>query len=195
METLEKIFGSSAKVKIMRLFIFNPSEAYDAKTIATKSKVRPQDLRRELITFAKMGLIKKKTFLADGKKKSGWTLNPAFSFLVPLENILTHLGPLNHQDLIKRISTAGKIKCIVVSGVFTKQWDGRVDILIVGDKVNKNVLQKVIRNIEAEIGKDLRYASLATSEFQYRFSIGDKLIRDIFDYPHHVIFDKVGFAW
>jgi len=194
METLEKLFGSSAKVKIMRLFIFNPSENYDSKTIAVKSKVGPAELRRELNSLSRMGLIKKKAFVSGGKKKAGWTLNSAFSFLVPLENILTHLGPVSHQDLIKRIATAGKIKCIVISGVFTKQWDGRVDILIVGDKIKKNILQNVVRNIEAEIGKDLRFASLDTAEFQYRFSIGDKLIRDIFDYPHHVIFDKVGFA-
>jgi hypothetical protein len=46
--------------------------------------------------------------------------------------------------------------------------------------------------MEAEIGKELRYAYFSTDEFRYRLSMYDKLIRDILDYPHRVLLDKLG---
>jgi hypothetical protein len=83
---------------------------------------------------------------------------------------------------------------VVISGIFTEQWDGRVDLLIIGNKIRKAVLEATLRNIEAEVGKDLRYACLETPDFIYRLGIGDKLIRDVFDYPHKVILDKIGLS-
>ena len=46
--------------------------------------------------------------------------------------------------------------------------------------------------MESEIGKELRYAFFDTQEFKYRMSIYDKLVRDILDYPHTVLVDKMG---
>ena len=47
-------------------------------------------------------------------------------------------------------------------------------------------------SIEAELGKELRYAVFETPDFQYRLGIYDKLIRDIFDSEHQKIIDKLG---
>jgi DNA-binding MarR family transcriptional regulator len=191
METLEKLFGSAAKVKVMRLFIFNPETTYDTKSITLKSRITSGALRRELASLEKIGLIRRRNFQQDGKKKQGWILDQRFSYLKPLESLMTHLGALTHQEIIKKLSKAGRIKFVVVSGVFTKHWEGRVDILIVGDKLNKPLVEKAMKTIESEIGKDLQYATLETVDFKYRLGIGDKLIRDIFDYPHVIIFDRL----
>jgi hypothetical protein len=42
------------------------------------------------------------------------------------------------------------------------------------------------------VGKELRYAFFSTDEFKYRMSMYDKLVRDILDYPHKVLLDKLG---
>lgn len=192
MEILEKLFGSQAKVKIMSLFIYNPEAVYDPKGVAVKSKVKIDTVRRELRTLQNAKLAKRRVVSYKGKKINGWTLDTAFQYLKPLQELLTHMGPLSHQELIKRMAKIGRIKMIVISGVFTQQWDGRVDLLIVGDRINRNLLATTLRTLESEIGKDLHYAALETSDFQYRLGIGDKLVRDIFDYPHEVVLDKLG---
>ena len=46
--------------------------------------------------------------------------------------------------------------------------------------------------MEAEIGKELRYAAFEAPEFEYRVKMYDKLIRDIFDFPHKTILNKLG---
>ena len=55
-------------------------------------------------------------------------------------------------------------------------------------------MERVIRSIEAEIGKELRYASFETPDFRYRLGMYDKLVRDILDFPHKKVVDKIGVA-
>jgi hypothetical protein len=44
--------------------------------------------------------------------------------------------------------------------------------------------------MEVELGRELHYAVLSTPDFLYRTSVGDKLVRDIFDFRHQVALNK-----
>ena len=52
-------------------------------------------------------------------------------------------------------------------------------------------LDNIIKTIESEIGREIRYAVFETSEFNYRYSIFDKFLRDILEYPHEKIINKL----
>ena len=84
------------------------------------------------------------------------------------------------------------MKLIVLAGVFLQQEDSRVDILIVGDEVKKKAVENTLRSIEAEVGKELSYALFETPDFLYRLSVYDKFVRDILDFPHEKIMNKIG---
>lgn len=47
--------------------------------------------------------------------------------------------------------------------------------------------------LEYNLGRELRYAALDQEDFKYRHSIGDKLVRDVLDFEHMVVMDKMGF--
>ena len=126
------------------------------------------------------------------RRESLFALSSRFPFLMPLQNLLINSILLKDEDLIRRLGKTGSIKLIITSGVFIHRLDSVVDLLIVGERVKRALLDATIRSIEAEIGKELRYTILETSEFQYRISICDKLIRDVLEFPHRVIFDKLG---
>ena len=79
------------------------------------------------------------------------------------------------------------MKLVVTSGIFIKNHDSRVDLLIVGDKMKRGKIEEGIKRIEAEIGMELVYAVFETKEFLYRLNMYDKLVRDILDYPHEVV--------
>jgi hypothetical protein len=64
-------------------------------------------------------------------------------------------------------------------------------MLIVSDRPKKSIVDNVMASIEAEIGKEIRYAVLDTDDFKYRLSIGDKLVRDVLDYPHEIVLDRL----
>ncbi|MBI5005437.1 MAG: hypothetical protein HZC03_02450 [Candidatus Lloydbacteria bacterium] len=202
MDILSKLFGSTGRIKIMRLFLFNPDTAFENKDIAARSKVSPEQVRREASLLQTIGFIKKKVFIksrpaASGKKVSrkkvsGYVLNSSFRLLIPLQNLLIHVDPLKKEEIMHRFAHCGRLKLVVLSGVFIQEVDSRVDMLIVGDALRKRVIEHVMRVIEAEIGKELSYAVLDTKEFLYRFGMYDKFVRDIFDYPHEKIVNKLG---
>ena len=201
MDILEKIFGSSARVKIMRLFLFNSEEELEKSEIASRSKVQPQTAQKELGVLESAGMIKKITFTKDHetktgkiskKKVTGYKLNQDFKYLSFFQNLLVNTDPLQHEEIASKISRTGKIKLVLLSGIFIQAPDSRVDMLIVGNEMKPKSLQSAISVLEAEIGKELRYTVLSLEDFKYRQSICDRLIRDVFDGPYKVIVDKTG---
>jgi hypothetical protein len=88
---------------------------------------------------------------------------------------------------------AGKIKLIIASGIFARQNDARLDLLIVGDDINENKLDRIIGSLETDIGRYLTYSSLTMTDFNYRLDLHDRLIRDVIDFDHIVLTDKIGF--
>lgn len=202
MEILSKLFGSEAKVKIMRLFLFNPDTVYEMNNIAERVKEDPARVRKELIGLDKISLIKKKitgkSVVGKGKKKEtritayGYHLNRNFSYLSPLQNFLINAKPLQPKEIVRKITQLGTVKLLVISGVFIQDAESRVDMLVVGDNIKKTQLENVVKTLESEIGKELKYAYFTTADFTYRLSMYDKLIRDILDYPHEKIVNKLG---
>lgn len=202
MEILEKLFGGAAKVKIMRLFLFNPHTAFDTATIAERTQISAAQARREVNIFSKMGFIKKKSVFKDTKKKgasgylkrkvSGWSLSEQFPYLRELHAFLVNPVPLKNGSILRKLSRAGKLKLVIVAGLFINNPDSRVDLLVVGDHLKKNALKNAIKFVESEVGKELRYAAFTTDDFRYRLSVYDKLLRDIIDFPHEKVLDKLG---
>ena len=96
---------------------------------------------------------------------------------------------INKEKILDNFKKAGRVKLVVISGVFIKNEDSRVDLLIVGDKLKKAKIEEGIRKLEAEIGAELVYAVFETKEFLYRLNMYDKLVRDIIDYPHEVLLE------
>jgi len=178
------LFGSEAKVKIMRLFVFNPDSVLTAAVIAKRIRSTPETTRRELRKLVSSGLIKRRI--------KGYALNPAYPYLLALENFLIDAIPVTKPDIIKKLSPVGAIKLILISGIFLHDHDSRVDIMIVGDRLKNSKLLSAISSLEAEFGRELRYASFETADFQYRHGMYDKLIRDILDSKHEKVLNKLG---
>lgn len=220
MEILSTIFGGAERVKIMRLFLYNPNIFYDRKEISERTKVDEEKVSEIVSVFSKIAFIKKKKIVKEieiiketkkikGKKKSGekkpepekilvkrkmdvWTINNNFPYLIPLQTFLINPDLIRHDSILKKIVSAGKIKLLILSGIFIQDATSRVDMLIVGDQIKKNSLEKILKNIEAELGKEIRFAAFETPDFTYRMGLYDKLLRDIFEYPHEKVLDKLG---
>ncbi len=195
METLAKLFGGQARVKIMRLFLLNTSMAFEVEDIVSRSRVTKANTRREINALSAMGFIKLKTLVKEGsrgskKKVSVWQLNPYFQYLGAIRDLLVDPNLLLQDDLASKFKHIGKIKLMIVSGVFIGDKESRVDVLLVGDKLKKTPLQQVMKGLEAEIGKELDYVVFDTEEFKYRVDMYDKLVCDIIDLPHHKLIDN-----
>ena len=203
---LEKLFSSAARIKIIRLFLLNHENLFTPTEISRRCKVLSSAMRREISVLKSIGFIKDKSetvetliSLKKGKIKNkkkrtkinGFVLNNFFPLLNPLKKLVLNAAPLNKEKMVKNLGAVGRIKLVVLSGIFIQSDESRLDILLVGDSVQKGKLERLIKNIEAEVGRELQYGLFSTKEFLYRMEMYDKFIRDIFDYPHEKVLNKL----
>ena len=181
---LDKLLGGPARVRLLRFFLLNPDATFEPKNIRAKTKVKGSSLRSELSALKTIGFVKK-----SGK---GLKLSRSFEFISPLRELLLSTEPFKEDEIVNRFKKGGNMKCIVVSGVFTQNSDSRVDVLLVGDRLKRGKIEHALRDMESEVGKELSYAIFDTPEFKYRLEVYDKFVRDILDYPHRVLLDKIG---
>ncbi|MFZ1019696.1 MAG: hypothetical protein WAN61_01735 [Minisyncoccia bacterium] len=182
MEILGKILGNSARVKIMRLFLLNRGKGFSAKEIIKRTRANGNLAQKELHLLASVNFIKRR-----GSVPSEWIFNSAFKYGGEFEDLLVRSDTLNKEKILDNFKNAGRVKLLIISGIFIKNDDSRVDLLIVGDKMKRGKIEEGIRKLEAEIGAELVYAIFDTKEFLYRLNMYDKLVRDILDYPHEIL--------
>ncbi|MFA5791904.1 MAG: hypothetical protein WC884_02615 [Candidatus Paceibacterota bacterium] len=166
----------------MRLFLLNKNKGFLVKDVIKKSRVNGLVVRRELRLLALVNFIKKRS-----STFSEWSFNPFFKYAGEFEDLLIRFDTLNKQAILDNFKKVGRVKLVIISGIFIKNDDSRVDLLIVGDKMKRGKIEEGIRKLEAEIGVELVYAVFDTKEFIYRLNMYDKLVRDILDYPHEVL--------
>jgi len=179
MEIIGKMLGNPARVKIMRLFLLNKGKGFVNKEIVKRSRVNPKLVRSELHLLNSVGFIKRRGVL--------WSFDNSFKYATEFENLLINTDTLEKEVITSTFKKVGRVKLLVISGLFIKNKDSRVDLLIVGDRMKKNKIEEGVRRLEAEIGAELVYATFNTKEFVYRVNMYDKLVRDILDFPHEVI--------
>ncbi len=194
MDILAKMFGGVARVKIMRLFLLNPEQGFETSMVADRSRLSTSVARQVMTQLGAMSLVKKKSFIkeiTDGrtgkikkKRVQGWFLNNEFPYINEMKALLIEGDFFKQDELVKRFRPAGKVQLLVVSGVFIQQSDSRLDVLVVGDNISKKYVQKTISVLESELGKELSYAVFDSNDFKYRVSMYDKLLRDMFEFPH-----------
>ncbi len=201
-DPLAKLFGSAGRVKIMRLLLATPESSLTIADITKLSKTLKVTVQKELKLLESIGFLRKSKVrqaakVGKGKKAApkfitAYSLNPNFEYLSAMRSLLTQVSSEQGNDLSKRVRKAGRIKALIISGVFLQDNTSRVDILIIGDTIKHRVLESAIRATEAELGQALRYTVFTTSEFKYRLDMRDKLICDIFDSPHKKLLNRLG---
>ncbi|MFA6393152.1 MAG: hypothetical protein WCW54_03650 [Candidatus Paceibacterota bacterium] len=195
METLAKLFGGQARVKIMRLFLLNHNSTFEVEDVVSRSRVTKANSRKEINALCAMGFVKQKMVVHEGsrgakRRVAAWQLDTTFPYINSIRDLLVDPSLLLRENLPARFRQIGKIKLMIVSGIFIGSEKSRVDILIVGDKLKKNIIQQVVKGLESEIGKELDYVVLDSDEFKYRIDMYDKLVCDIIDLPHEKLIDN-----
>ncbi len=190
MDSLAKLFGSPARVKLLRLFLFNEDLTFLATEAAFRARLTKDVARKELTALTKAGILRKKT----GKSPVGYSADKRFAHYDALRVFLRTTTDVSDSAIVTSFKKAGTVKLVVLSGLFTGALESKLDVLIVGDRMEERPLATAIHALEAELGRELRYACFTSEQFKYRLGVYDRLLRDVFDYPNRVIVDKIGLA-
>lgn len=187
----------------MRLFLFNSDLYFSLADVTKRTKISIGAAKREVSLLEEIGFItvKKLASVKTGSKKekkkkaptknSVWQLNPDFFFVEHLRSVFNADFLAGREDMAERFKNCGKVKMVVLSGLFVQDGGTRADILVVGDDLRRVAIEKIISIIESEIGREINYAILDTRDYLFRLTSSDHFVRDILDFPHKCLIDRL----
>ena len=191
MNDIAKLMGGPSQLKLLRLFYFNPDMAFTNPECATRTRITNAQARSEINNLLQSRAIKKRS---AGAGKFVYSANQKFKHYEALAQFLRDTTDIKDSAIADSLKSTGVVKIVALSGLFTGAQEPQIDILIAGDNLSERKIARVIHTLEAELGRELRYACFTTEDFRYRMGVYDRLIRDMFDYNHRLIVDKIGLS-
>jgi len=196
-DPLSILFGSQARVKLLRFFLFNPSKEFTFDEISRRARLVRRTARTEINALERAEVIKKKQFYVqkEGSSKKtraqGYALNKEFPNLQSLQTFLFETAPINGKTVLKHLRKAGTLDFVTIAGIFVRDFDQRLDLMIALKKYSPAKVETAVRSLESELGVEIRFAAFESNDLMYRVGMYDKLTRDVFDYPHQIILDRI----
>lgn len=207
MSLLEQFFGGPVKLKLWKVFSLNTKKEFTLKDLIRLTKTKSAVLIENLRDMMKQGVVEghRKVFVNDKQQKElavFYRITKEFPLVPEITQLILTAIPRSSDKVLSELGSLQRLKTVLLSGFFTSQLglstqdfsatQSSVDMLLVFEKIPVNVTD-VVSELEHKLGRDLRYAALDETDFKYRHSIGDKLIRDVLDFDHIVAMDKMAF--
>lgn len=201
---LEKIFGSQARLRLLRLFLFNPQEIFDMALCKSRARLTGSVIKKEVNNLYSAGYIKRGTRVTTVEEKNrkklrrkkilGYTLDKSFPYLNEIAALLGSHTPFAREKLTSNIKNAGKVNLVVIAGELLGEERDYVDAFVVGDGLKKSKIDRLLGALEAEMGRELVYAFMTTKEFESRYGLHDRFLQTLFDNPHELLINKLGIS-
>ncbi|MBI2446671.1 MAG: hypothetical protein HYV51_02495 [Parcubacteria group bacterium] len=185
--TIDVLFDSPVRVRVLKLFLYNPETSFESQTISKILNIGSAIANKHLRGLKEVKLIDQKMI----KSKKVFKTNPDFYFYNELKELILKANPASKEKLIKRISSLGKIRIAIISGIFVNFDGARADLMIVGDDVKPAKFNKFLKDLEAEVGKEINCALMTVKEFNYRYNMYDRFVRDLLDFKHEKLINKL----
>jgi hypothetical protein len=206
---LEKLVGSGARARVLRVFVFNQTEPMSIAKVVKRAGISAHAVNREIKFLENLDiLVKGKDIHTGGAKSSknsrvkktvsrvkpevAWLMNQHCKYLHALSSFIYEVSPIRYDNILGALKNTGRLSVVIASGCFMGDVTRPVDLVVVADNLNEDRLLYALKSLEPTFGREIRYSIFGSPEFSYRLTIQDRLIRDILDYPHKVLLDRTG---
>ncbi len=203
---LNKLFGSTARVKILKFFLSRSDERFYIRQIARELNLQLNSVRRELDNLEVFGILQssnivdkkkdakeKKTKIKEKANKTDkkyYRVNKNFVLFEEIKALFVKAHILYEKDFTKKVLTIGRPKLMILTGFFVNIDNAPTDLLIVG-RLNKEKLLKMIKELESEMGREVNYTIMDMKEYIYRRDITDVFLYSILENKKIIAIDEL----
>ena len=207
---LAEFLGNHVRARVVRLFLGAGEVEHTLEEVCKKVQItNRRAVGRELEALTRLGLLhkgseqrpspisrhsKKKRRKSKASREKVWSLDLDQPHAQALRLFVRDTQDPVNGGIVNLLRHAGRLQLVIISRGFLDemhQHSGAADMLIVGEALQEEKIQAVLRGLELETGCEVKYAIFSPKEFKYRLDVKDRLIRAVLDYPHHVLFDKM----
>ena len=194
--SLEHIFGSRIRVRLLKLFLEHPDQKFYVREITRCTKSHIHSVRRELSNLSKVGLIKINEEGADGRgvifgvKRKFYEADTACVIFQELRALLVKGQLFLQEELARQLCLVGSIKYLALTGFFVDLQGFPTDLMIVG-RVSRDACARVFREFEEEFGRTINYTLFTTREFLERKEMMDRFLYNFLENKKIVLIDTL----
>lgn len=158
---LDTLITSKTRIKLLLKFFLNSNASSYLRNLETEFRESTNGIRLELNKFEKAGLLQSHM---SGNKKL-YQANTGHPLFKDIHNIL--LKYIGFDQIIENvISKLGNVKKVYLVGSFARGVDsGVIDLLLVGNDINKEYLARLTDKGEKMIKRKIRYLVYKNEEF------------------------------
>ena len=159
---LDTLITSKTRLKLLLKFFLNSNSSSYLRGLESEFEESTNSIRLELNRFEKAGLLK--SYFKGNKKM--FQANAEHPLYYPINNLLIrHLG---FDSIIEKVVyKLGDVKKVVVVGDFARGVDNNIiDLIFIGDKINKTYLIQLIEKVEIHIKRKIRFVVFREDEFE-----------------------------
>lgn len=183
---LEQLFSSRTRVKLLRLFLNHPENAFFTRELTRKIGGHLNAVRRELENLVDIGLIE-----SEGTRtKKYYRINENFPLFGELKQLFFKAQIFHQRSALQRITQLARVQLVLLTGYFSGQAQTLTDVLIVGQP-QKNKLKRLIAEVQKEIDHPINYTVMSKHEYVFRHDLTDRFLINILDRPHTILIDKM----
>ncbi|MBI5621271.1 hypothetical protein HY933_00180 [Candidatus Falkowbacteria bacterium] len=197
---LEHLFGSQARVKLLRIFLNHAENAYYVRELTRLTKLQINAVRRELVNLEQLDIIAgvngpgdattPKRSRARRQEKRYYQANVNHVLFPELRSLMLKAQLLLEYDLAKKIGKMGSVKYLALTGIFVGFIGAPTDLFVVGS-VRKERLSRLIRRFEQELNYEINFTLMSLSEYKYRKDITDRFLYSILENKKIVVIDQL----
>lgn len=159
---IETLISSKTRVKLLLKFFLNSKNTAYLRSLEEEFGESTNAIRIELNKFEEAGFLESN---AEGNKKI-YSVNTRHPFFKDLNSLIMKMTGLEYvvDYVTKRLGDLHKVYLV---GNLAKGQDTEIiDLVLVGDNINKTFLLEQIDKAEKQIGKKVRYVLYGTAEFR-----------------------------
>jgi len=184
---LENLLNSKPKRKLLSVFFAFPKRSFTLEELYKTAAISPNAARETVRDLTRTEVVR----VGQRNRLRLYQVNHRFPLYQELTDLLQD-EIHDREDLVSGlIQKLPHVKLVLLSGCFTMQPNLPVDLLVVGDHIGRLRLERLLSEIEKITGAEVVYAVMSDSEYEYRRLMNDRFVRDILDYPHLLVSNKV----
>lgn len=195
-QSINALFGSKTRAKLLNLFFNKPDEKFYVREISRIIDEQVNSVRRELTNLEGVGVVKSST----EDRKIFYRANQRFKYYLPLRVIFAGVQFSEREHDVKNTTVSdgwqnkisnvkNSLDLLILFGVFTDDETSDIDLLIVGNNLNGS-LSKWAADLEQQEGRELNYMILSMEDFYYRYTTQDTFVKQLFKGKYNIVFDK-----
>lgn len=177
--SLEHIFGSRIRAKLIGLLFTSPDEDFAASRLSDLLQEKAACLSRELMRMVRGGIL-----VSERREKPAtFRANRSFVFFPELHALALRTVGVDGQ-LIDALAGLDGVCHAFVYGPYTRgnnRVSGDIDLLIIGDNLDGNRLDELMEGVEKRLGRVLNYIVYDCVEFETKVKARNAFLMDVLE--------------